>query len=77
MSAKRTALIFTSVLLVIVFFIVGYSFGKNSYNPNSPIGNGGVACTEEAKLCPDGTAIGRQGPNCEFPDCPGDTPAKP
>ncbi len=24
----------------------------------------------EAKICPDGRAIGRSGPNCEFPACP-------
>ncbi len=28
------------------------------------------ACTEEAKLCLDGSAVGRTGPNCEFADCP-------
>jgi len=32
-----------------------------------------VACTMEAKLCPDGSAVGRTGPNCEFAQCP--TPA--
>jgi hypothetical protein len=32
-----------------------------------------VACTMEAKLCPDGiTSVGRVGPNCEFADCPDD-----
>lgn len=31
---------------------------------------GQVACTMEAKICPDGTAVGRQGPNCEFALCP-------
>lgn len=30
-----------------------------------------VACTMEAKLCPDGSAVGRTGPNCEFASCPG------
>ncbi len=30
-----------------------------------------VACTQEAKLCPDGSAVGRTGPNCEFAECPG------
>jgi|SRR3989344_8676138 len=30
----------------------------------------GVACTQEAKLCPDGSAVGRTGPNCEFAKCP-------
>jgi len=30
-----------------------------------------VACTKEAKLCPDGsTTVGRQGPKCEFAECP-------
>ncbi|MFA6135824.1 MAG: hypothetical protein WC705_00440 [Candidatus Paceibacterota bacterium] len=32
--------------------------------------NGNIACTEEAKLCPDGSAVGRTGPNCEFAACP-------
>ncbi|HQT44709.1 MAG TPA: hypothetical protein PLO51_01920 [Candidatus Micrarchaeota archaeon] len=27
-------------------------------------------CTTEAKICPDGSAVGRQGPNCEFALCP-------
>jgi len=29
-----------------------------------------VACTQEAKLCSDGSAVGRTGPNCEFSACP-------
>jgi hypothetical protein len=29
-----------------------------------------VACTMEAKICPDGSAVGRTGPNCEFAACP-------
>ena len=31
---------------------------------------GGRACTLEAKLCPDGSYVGRQPPNCEFAPCP-------
>jgi hypothetical protein len=27
-------------------------------------------CTAEAKICPDGTAVSRSGPNCEFAPCP-------
>jgi hypothetical protein len=30
-----------------------------------------VVCTMEAKVCPDGSAVGRIGPNCEFALCPG------
>lgn len=28
------------------------------------------ACTTEAKICPDGSAVGRTGPDCEFAKCP-------
>ncbi|MCL5409853.1 MAG: hypothetical protein M1607_03275 [Patescibacteria group bacterium] len=31
------------------------------------------ACTQEAKQCPDGSFVGRTGPNCEFSPCPGNT----
>lgn len=30
-----------------------------------------TACTMEAKICPDGSAVGRSGPNCEFAVCSG------
>jgi hypothetical protein len=29
-----------------------------------------VFCTQDAKLCPDGSYVGRTGPKCEFSDCP-------
>lgn len=32
-----------------------------------------TACTQEAKLCPDGSSVSRTGPNCEFAECPGQT----
>jgi hypothetical protein len=31
-----------------------------------------VACTMDAKICPDGSAVGRSGPKCEFTPCPGE-----
>jgi hypothetical protein len=30
----------------------------------------GMACTEEAKICPDGSSVVRTGPDCEFAPCP-------
>jgi hypothetical protein len=33
---------------------------------------GPVDCTLDAKICPDGTAVGRVAPDCEFAPCPGD-----
>lgn len=58
------------LLVVILAIIVGgvilaYQYlwlPKNSQKP--------VACTQEAKICPDGSAVGRIGPNCEFAPCP-------
>jgi len=32
----------------------------------------GVACTLDAKICPDGSAVGRVAPDCEFALCPGE-----
>ena len=40
---------------------------KNPKNPDK-----GVMCTMEARLCPDGSYVGRSGPNCEFDKCPGE-----
>lgn len=32
----------------------------------------GMACTMEARLCPDGSYVGRNGANgCQFDPCPG------
>lgn len=38
--------------------------------PTIKEGHRPIACTMEAKLCPDGSAVGRTGPNCEFAECP-------
>jgi putative hemolysin len=32
-----------------------------------------IACTMDAKICPDGTAVGRIPPDCEFAPCPNET----
>ena len=32
-----------------------------------------VACTMDAKICPDGSAVGRMPPDCEFAPCPGES----
>lgn len=34
-----------------------------------------TACSQEAMICPDGSAVGRTGPNCEFAPCPPSIPA--
>ncbi|MFT5180075.1 MAG: hypothetical protein ACI9GH_000394 [Candidatus Paceibacteria bacterium] len=36
-----------------------------------------VACTEEAKICLDGSSVSRSGPNCDFTECPSITVSSP
>lgn len=33
----------------------------------------GIACTQEARQCPDGSYVSRIGPACEFARCPGES----
>ena len=41
-------------------------------NPALPQQGDMVACTMDAKMCPDGSYVGRTGPACEFSPCPND-----
>lgn len=43
------------------------SGGVRPINPGDAI-----ACPMDAKICPDGSGVGRTGPNCEFAPCPGE-----
>jgi len=56
--------IILSILIIILFSGAGYLLFTKVFN-NQPI-----VCTMEAKICPDGTSVGRVEPNCEFADCP-------
>ncbi len=47
--------------------IVGVLFFVSRQKVIAPISS--VSCTQEAKLCPDGSSVGRTGPNCEFTEC--------
>ncbi|MBU6323491.1 MAG: hypothetical protein KGI41_02125 [Patescibacteria group bacterium] len=57
----------TGVLLLILLGIAGFLY-RNALT--RPVGIGATACTLEAKMCPDGTAVGRGGPDCAFAPCP-------
>lgn len=56
---KVLVIIIGIVLLGLAGFVI---FEKKQPKP--------VGCTMEAKLCPDGSAVGRSGPKCEFAPCP-------
>lgn len=57
---------FLIFVIVVAGFVATYLVFKN-YN------NGQIACTMDAKICPDGTAVGRVGPSCNFAPCPDPT----
>jgi thiol-disulfide isomerase/thioredoxin len=59
----------TSILIILAVVAV---LGGSAYYMSAPTGGNkdSVACTTEAKLCPDGSSVGRTGPNCEFSECP-------
>lgn len=58
-------LIFILVILVVGgLFYIYYPEPIEYKNEEAP-----VVCTQEAKLCPDGSYVGRVPPNCEFEKC--------
>lgn len=50
-----------------VFLCVGVGlFFATQHTRKIPV----TACTQEAKICPDGSTVGRTGPDCQFARCP-------
>ena len=61
----KNALVGIGVLLVFAAGIFGYlAITNTAMAPTA------TACTAEAKVCPDGSSVGRSGPNCDFAECP-------
>jgi hypothetical protein len=59
------------ILGVICFGIASYSlYSGYIFLPGQRPGPGERGCTMEAKLCPDGSSVGRSGPDCQFAACP-------
>jgi len=69
-------------LLILVGAVVGfgYLYDKAKALPTVPSGTNpatntpiNTACTMEARVCPDGSSVGRVGVNCAFAACPSDS----
>ena len=59
--------VFSTLLLLASSLLVAC----NAENPTRPpVSGGALMCTQEAKQCPDGSYVGRSGPNCAFAACP-------
>lgn len=69
-NIKITSLIFLVIgIAIIAFFIIT----KPTSTPTSAPTPDQVFCTQEAKLCPDGSYVSRTGPQCQFSACPTNT----
>jgi hypothetical protein len=67
MNSRKTSFALLSVLIVAgcayaVWFSIAHTVSKNT---NSHDGEATV-CTTDAMQCPDGSWVGRSGPNCQF-----------
>lgn len=73
--------------LIVLVILLGFAYMFRDSIPMPPrqepepvvdagtgAGDDVVMCTMDAKMCPDGTYVGRSGPNCEFV-CPSTSPA--
>lgn len=54
------------IVLIIVIGLAGFVYRNVMERTGGPEP---VACTMEAKICPDGSAVGRTGPSCAFAPC--------
>lgn len=61
---KNLAIVLLFLLLCAIAGVGIYSITSN--RPTPPV----FACTMDALVCPDGSAVGRTGPNCAFAACP-------
>jgi len=84
LSTKNVAIILSVVLVLVIITILRFWSPEDTWlcqngtwvkhgNPQQSqpltVCGDAQACTEEAKICPDGSAVGRTGPNCEFAPC--------
>lgn len=58
--------LFTGVLLIAALGIGGLLYRNALERPMGEY----QACADDARVCPDGTAVGRTGPACSFAPCP-------
>lgn len=73
MQGRETLALAFATMFIIIIIVLGLLFIQSLNAPQILIedDNDGMACTLDAKLCPDGTSVGRNpNNNCEFYNCP-------
>ena len=66
---KKIFVLLLFITLPIITFVLGMNYQTIVDNLDGVLPQQ-KSCTLEAKICPDGSAVGRSGPNCEFDPCP-------
>ena len=56
------------IVAVVIIIFIGWFIFENIRRFGENIDQ--AACTMEARICSDGSTVGRSGPNCEFTPCP-------
>ncbi len=80
MNIKDALIVIACIAILLLLSFIGWQFVVPSsvLAPSPDDDSEPVACTMDARECPDGSFVGRTGPNCEFQACPnGDQPAEP
>jgi hypothetical protein len=72
---KNPTFIFIFIIAVFIFGGLLYVYNPEPTEYKNPNDTGPAVCTADAKLCPDGSHVGRTGPNCEF-HCPPENSCK-
>ncbi len=57
------------IIVVLIAFGAFVYRGAKERAISAPPSGAAQACTQEAKVCPDGSSVGRTGPNCAFAAC--------
>ena len=68
-NEKLSHIVAVALLLIAVQVIIFAEYFNIPNRMRESIQNGDV-CTQEAKICPDGSTVSRTGPSCEFAECP-------
>ncbi len=68
----KKALIYIVVILAILGIGVWFMMLNENAKENETFKIGDEHCPQDAKLCPDGSSVGRHGEKCEFPFCEGE-----
>ena len=69
-NIRGRGVLYLVVSAIILLFAGGGYFAYQRFA--KPADTKGTVCTDEAKLCSDGSSVGRVPPSCEFAKCPGE-----